>query len=168
MAHLFIKSQILHLTKRNVILQNFRGHMIIFFNFKFQNYHYSFPLFQRYYHQPIYCPPFHHLLRLIILIFPRRFLGTSFQRFKLKIMFKEINKWSKFKHLIFFFFKKVRKNPNLMANGGFQAWLLMGKNLAWWLMEGSKFDDQWGSILFYDQCKVLSFMPNEETSFSCK
>ncbi len=35
-------------------------------------------------------------------------------------------------------------------------------------MEGSKFDDQWGSILLNGQWKVFSFMTNEETSFNSK
>jgi len=56
-------------------------------------YPYSFPFFQRYYYHLIYSP-FHHLLRLIIIFFLRKVVGTSFQI--RNHVSKERDKWSKF------------------------------------------------------------------------
>jgi hypothetical protein len=44
--------------------------------------------------------------------------------------------------------KEVREDPNLVANGRFQAW---------WTLECSMFGGQWGKILLGDQWKVLMF-----------
>jgi hypothetical protein len=44
--------------------------------------------------------------------------------------------------------KEMKEEPNLMANGRFQAW---------WPLESSKFGSQWGSILFGGQWKVSMF-----------
>jgi hypothetical protein len=55
-----------------------------------QNYPYSLPFFQIYYYHLIYSLYFHHLLKLITLLFPRKDVKTNFQRFKLKVISKKI------------------------------------------------------------------------------
>ncbi len=115
------KFQALHLNKNKIMLQNLRGLWIFLKISSSQNYPYSLPLFQRYYYHPIYSPFFHHLLKLIILLLPRKVVGTSFPRFKSNIMFG----------------KESPNHPNsrLLREGEGRRWK---KTSTWWPMEGSK------------------------------
>ncbi len=49
-----------------------------------QHYPYSLPFFQKYYKHPIYFPSFHHLLRLIILLLPRKVVRTNIFKTQIK------------------------------------------------------------------------------------
>ncbi len=94
----------------------------------FQNYLYSLPFFQRYYHHPIYFPSFHHLRRFTTLLFPRKVVRTRFQILKSKIMFeKKSPKLFKFMPLKKRRRKEVKENPNLVANGRFQCLVALGR-----------------------------------------
>jgi hypothetical protein len=86
-----------------------------------QHYPYSLPFFQNYKH-PIYCPSFYHLPRLIIFLLPKKVVGTSI--FKIQIenyVWKRSPKWFEFSLLKRRRRKKVKEDPNSVANGKFQC-----------------------------------------------
>ncbi len=130
-----------------------------------KNYPYLFPFFQKYHYHPIYYPSFHHLLKLIIFLLPKKVVGTSFPKIQIKNYFLKrkpqmIQIWPLKKRRN----KEVNEDSNsvaygrsqcLMANERFQClmaferfwclvalerfWclvILKGSNV-WWLMEGS-------------------------------
>jgi hypothetical protein len=51
--------------------------------------------------------------------------------------------------------RDVKENPDLVANGRFQAW---------WPFECSMLGGQWGSILLNGQWEVINLVVNGETS----
>ncbi len=86
-----------------------------------QNYLYSLPFFQKYHNCPIYFFYFHHLLRLIIFLLPKKVVGTSF--FKIQIE-SYVQKREPRIHLLKKKRRKeVKEDPNSMAYGKFQ-WLV--------------------------------------------
>jgi hypothetical protein len=90
---------------------------------KFQNsqhYPYSFPFFQKYYNHPIYSASFHHLLKLIILLLPRKVVGTSILDIQIKNYIREREpQMIRICPLKRSRRKEVKENPNSMANGSF-------------------------------------------------
>jgi hypothetical protein len=80
-----------------------------------------------YYYHSIYSPSFHHLLKLIILLFPRKVVGISFPRFNSKIMSEKDTKLFKFTFLKRRRKKEVKENLNLVALGRFQCLVALGR-----------------------------------------
>ncbi len=73
-----------------------------------QHYLYSFPFFQKYYKHPIYSPSFHHLPRLIILLLPKKVMGTSILKIQIKNYVRKKNPQMIWIHLL----KKKKKEGN--------------------------------------------------------
>lgn len=68
-----------------------------------------------------YSPSFDHLLRLIIILLPRKVVKLSFQRFKLKITFEKKNQMIKIYAFKEKETRKQGKTPKLVANGRLQG-----------------------------------------------
>ncbi len=77
-----------------------------------------FHYFQKYYKDPIYSPSFHHLQRLIILLLQKKVAGTSIPKIRIEMIMSKKRTLNDpnppFK-------KKVKKDPNLVANGRFHC-----------------------------------------------
>ncbi len=110
------------------MLPNLRGFMKPFKISSSQFYLYSLPLFQKDYNHPIYFPSFHHLLKLITLLSPRKVVTTSILKIQI-----EIYVWRREPQMIWIHFlkkrkrKEVKKDPNLVANGRFQCLVALGR-----------------------------------------
>jgi len=111
-----------------------------------------------YYYHSIYSPSFHHLLKLVILLFLRKVVGISFPRFNLKIMSEKNTKLFKFTFLKRRRKKEVKENLNLVALGKFQCLVALGrrKNI---LFTSSHFPPQQIllNLFFFIDLKVLFY-----------
>jgi hypothetical protein len=110
------------------MLPNPRGFMNFFSNISSsQHYPSSLPFFQNYKH-PICSPSFYHLLRLIILFLPKKIVGISIFKIRVKNYVRKKNpKWSEFTLLKKRRRKKVKEDPNSVVNGRFQCLMAKGR-----------------------------------------
>ncbi len=104
------------------MLQNLKGFKIFSKISNSQNYPYSLPLFQKYHNHPIYSPSFHHLLRLIIFLFPRKAVGTNFLKIQIESYVQKRKPQMIWIHLLKRKRRKeAKEDPNSVAYGRFQC-----------------------------------------------
>jgi hypothetical protein len=105
--------------------------------------------------------PLSNVYKDSLLFPPKEIWRNKFSRFKLKITSeKKKDKWSKFVPLKRRRRNETREDPNLVANGGSQAW---------WPMESSKFGDLWNVPCLVANGRFQAWWPLEgegKTSFS--
>ncbi len=87
-----------------------------------------------------YSPSFDHLLRLIIILLPRKVVKLSFQRFKLKITSEKKNQMIK---IYAFKEKETRKDPQISGQWKAPRLLALGMFQGWWPLVCSKSSGLW-------------------------
>jgi len=86
----------------------------------FKNYPYSFFFFQKYHYHPIYSTFFHHLLKLIIIIFARKVIGINFPN--IQVISYVWKKKTQTTRIHTFKKKEMKEDHNLMVLEGSNAW----------------------------------------------